>query len=138
MFRAEHLPAIIELDQTISGRRGKMLTQFAHEYPETMRVVERDGHLAGYVAARPGSRAVQIGPCMADAEAGPLLLLDACHRYAGRPVFVDIPLANQTAVALAERAGLTLPAPLLLRMGRGPTIVENVPALWASSGPEKG
>jgi hypothetical protein len=114
-----------------------MLTQLYQEDPEGMRIVKRDERIIGYLASRSGSRAVQIGPCMADAEAGPRLLMDACHRHAGRTVFVDIPLANTAAVGIAEKAGLTLQRHLL-RMGRGPTIVERVPALWASSGPEKG
>ena len=52
-------------------------------------------------------------------------------------VYVDVPLSNTAALAVVERMGLQVQRHLL-RMGRGPAIQENMAALWASSGPEKG
>lgn len=87
--------------------------------------------------SRPGARARQIGPCIADANAGRRLFEDAATRYAGEPVFIDIPAGNAPAGSLASALGLR-PGRLLTRMGRGPRIVEDVERLWASAGPEKG
>src|SRR5262249_58956687 len=99
--------------------------------------VGQAGRPAGFLAAREGRRAVQLGPCVAAPEAGPLLFADAWHRYAGRPVYLDVPEPNETAARLAEGAGLTVQRHLT-RMCRGVPVCEDVGRLWASSGREKG
>jgi hypothetical protein len=91
----------------------------------------------GYVAVRQGSRALQIGPCIADALAGPLLLADACDRHAGEHVYLDVPVNNKPAMGIAGRLGLTVQRHLT-RMCRGPDVREDIDMLWTSSGPEKG
>ena len=89
------------------------------------------------MTARPGTRAIQLGPCMASAEAGPHLLADAWRRHAGQQVFIDIPNDNLVAVHLAEQMGLKVQRPLV-RMGRGPKVNEDRARLWATFGPELG
>lgn len=135
---ADDLEAIVKLDRAVTGtNRGKMLHALYAENPTAMRVVRREGRLAGFVTMRPGSRAMQIGPCLASADAGPLLLADACHRYAGQAVFIDVPIAHAAATAFAERKGLRVQRHLL-RMARGEPVIERIAEMWASSGPEKG
>jgi len=115
-----------------------LLVSLLKERPQDARVIERDGQLVGYLATRAGSRATQIGPCIASqAEVGGVLILDAFLRYASLPVYIDIPLDNESAAALARSHGLTVQRDLL-RMGRGPRVPENARAIWASFGPEKG
>jgi hypothetical protein len=80
---------------------------------------------------------VQIGPCIADDEAGQVLLAEALRRFAGQRVYVDIPLSHTASTRLASEAGLTVQRPLL-RMTRGERIAEKLAWMWASSGPEKG
>jgi GNAT superfamily N-acetyltransferase len=121
---------------TATDRRPLLLRLFA-EQPDAVRLVQRDGRCMGFVTVRPGTRALQIGPCIASVEAGPLLFADAWHRYAGEYVFIDIPTGNTRAAAMATARGLTVQRHLL-RMCRGEVIVERVEELWASSGPEKG
>jgi predicted N-acetyltransferase YhbS len=99
--------------------------------------IMRDGKILGFHAARPGSNATQIGPCIAEAAVGAELLQDALQRRAGEPVFLDVPEPNQRAHAVAVTAGLSSQR-WLLRMTRGPRTAERVEMLWASSGPEKG
>ncbi|HZT80624.1 MAG TPA: GNAT family N-acetyltransferase [Gemmataceae bacterium] len=133
-----HHEEILRLDQAVSGAdRRKFLSRLFAERPEELRVVERAGRLPGYLTVRPGSSALQIGPCMASAEAGPLLLADAFHRHAGRTVYVDVPLSHAVAREIAAEHGLAMQR-LLLRMGRGEPAGERVAELWASSGPELG
>lgn len=135
---AQGLPEICALDQRACATdRRKLLHRLYAERPEMMRVVRRNDRVVGFVTARPGARAWQVGPCMAEADAGPLLLADVWRRLAGQPVFLDIPRQNRPAVALAERMGLTVQRELL-RMGRGQPIREHIEELWTSSGPEKG
>jgi GNAT superfamily N-acetyltransferase len=135
---AEALMEVLELDRRVTGTdRRRALEQLFREWPAAARMVRRRGKVVGFLMARPGSRALYIGPCLANSEAGPLLLSDARQRFAGQTVFVDVPLANSAAIAWAESAGLKMQRHLL-RMGRGPTIHEKLDELWASSGPEKG
>jgi GNAT superfamily N-acetyltransferase len=129
---------MIELDRHITGAdRAKMLQRLFEEFPENIRVVRQGHELEGFVTLRPGANAVQIGPCIATANAGPSLLSDALDRCAGKPVYVDIPLANECAVEIAQTRGLKIQR-CFTRMCLGKRISENVQTLWASSGPEKG
>jgi GNAT superfamily N-acetyltransferase len=135
---APHLEDVAQLDQEVTGTdRRKLLFRLFEERPEEMRMVRRSGRIEGFLTARPGARATYIGPCLATAEAGPLLLADTCHRHAGETVFIDIPESHTAGTRIAEGWGLTVQRHLL-RMVRGAPIREHVERLWASSGPEKG
>jgi len=70
-------------------------------------------------------------------SAGHALLSDALNRCAGKPIFVDIPLDNKEAVKVAESSGLKIQR-CFMRMCRGERVKDNIKAIWASSGPEKG
>jgi GNAT superfamily N-acetyltransferase len=126
------------LDATITGtdRRRVLVSLFA-EQPGQVRCFRRGGEAVGFLAARPGARATHLGPCLVDAEAGPLLLDDAGHRLAGQRVFLDVPAANAAAARWAEGRGLVVQRHLT-RMVRGVAVCERLEGLWASSGPEKG
>jgi GNAT superfamily N-acetyltransferase len=132
------LPEIIDLDRRVTGTdREKLLRRLWAEDADAMRMVCSDDRVAGYRSARPGSDALFLGPCVAAPGAGELLLADAAFQYAGRRVYVDIPVDHPAATALAERLGL-VPRRHLLRMCRGKLVRERLDMLWASSGPEKG
>ncbi len=132
------LDALAELERVATGidRRKLLARQFA-EQRDAARLVRRDGRVTGFLLTRAGARATYLGPCLADAEAGPVLLADALHRHAGRAVFLDIPLDNAAAAALAAAGGLT-PQRRLYRMWRGPALAGSLRGVWASWGPEKG
>jgi len=51
--------------------------------------------------------------------------------------FVDVPKGNTDAVRFVEAAGLRIQRSFT-RMYRGRRVDEDMAALWASSGPEKG
>jgi GNAT superfamily N-acetyltransferase len=137
---------IIEFDHCMTGTdRTKMLTRLFEEFPQDIRFIGHGGRPAlsevegidGFAAMRPGANAVQIGPCIATADAGPPLLCDALARCAGRAVFVDIPLCNTDAVKIAQLSELRIQR-RFMRMYLGQKVRDNINALWASSGPEKG
>jgi GNAT superfamily N-acetyltransferase len=130
--------AILKLDQAITGTdRRKFLHALFGERSEDVRIVKRDRELEGYLTVRPGSDALQIGPCIATADAGESLLADTAHRYAGRRIYVDVPASNMAAVHFSEQIGLAAQR-TLTRMCRGVDVVEDTTRLWASSGPELG
>ncbi|HUV62614.1 MAG TPA: GNAT family N-acetyltransferase [Sedimentisphaerales bacterium] len=129
---------ITELDRRITGtNREKMLAKLFEEFPKLVRCVRRDNHVQGYVAGRPGANATQVGPCIATAGEGPSLLSHSLNRCMGKSVFLDVPLDNAGAVKTAEAAGLTVQR-CFTRMCLGQRIKDDVQAIWASSGPEKG
>jgi hypothetical protein len=55
----------------------------------------------------------------------------------GTTVFVDIPTDNVRAVKIVEASGLEVHR-RFLRMYRGKRIKDDINAIWANSGPEKG
>lgn len=134
----EIFASMIEFDKRMTGtNRGKMLIQLFKEYPENIRVLSHNNNIEGFVTMRPGANAIQIGPCIATANAGPALLADAFNRCAGELVFIDIPTDNADAVKITESSGLRIQR-RFMRMCLGERVKDNIRALWASSGPEKG
>ena len=129
---------IIELDSRMTGTdRAKMLGRLFNEFPRNIRILTDGDRIEGFVTLRPGANAIQIGPCTATINAGPALLSDALDRCSGKAVFVDIPTGNVPAVRIAESGGLKIQR-RFTRMCRGEQIKDNIKAIWASSGPEKG
>ena len=135
---AAMIPELIELNRDMTGtNRARLLSRLFDEAPQSMRVVRTHGRLEGFITSRPGANATQIGPCIATAQAGPILLADAMDRCAGQRVFVDVPSDHVRAVETLAAKGLKAQRHLL-RMYRGQRIRDRVEALWAGSGPEKG
>src|SRR5262249_9202595 len=129
---------LAQLEQAYTGvDRRRLLACKCREWSEALRMVQRNGVVQGFLLARRGSRAVYVGPCRATAEAGPLLLAEACQRFAGQPVFLDGPVKNSIAISLVEARGLKVQRRLLW-MWRGPKGNPGTEGLWASWGPEKG
>ncbi|WP_406696005.1 GNAT family N-acetyltransferase [Singulisphaera sp. Ch08] len=129
---------LLALDREVTGTdRGALIARLFAEHGESLRVVETDQGVKGFLMSRPGSNSRQIGPCIADETAGRRLLADAGRRYAGEPVVIDIPSSHDQAIEIVEALGLK-PLRQLLRMGRGPRVIEDLSRLWASAGPEKG
>ena len=117
----EELEKLAALDEMVTGtdRRNLLFRLFA-EQPRTLYVRGDKHRAAGFLASRPGTLAVHLGPCMAVPEAGPLLFAEAWHRWAGQRVFLDVPVANQEATRWAEAAGLTVQCLSLACAGASP------------------
>ena len=130
---------IAALDRVVTETdRRVLLDRFLLDNPlECLESGPVGGPIRGYVLWRPGSSADQIGPCIAEPDAGRALLDDAGRRLAGRPVIVDIPVDHGEAVAWAIGRGLGQKREFW-RMTRGEAVVEDLARLWASSGPEMG
>jgi hypothetical protein len=130
--------ALIDLDERLTRtHRLRLLLRLYVEHTQNMRFIHLGPHVGGYLISRPGKKTIRLGPCIAGASAGPLLLADAWHRHSGQLVSLDVPLANQAARQWVESHGLTAQH-TLTRMCRGVPVCENVESLWLSSGPEKG
>jgi hypothetical protein len=129
---------LIDFDRQVTGtNREKMLSRLFQEFLQNTRIMTQRNKVDGFVTIRPGTNAVQIGPCTAGINAGPALLSDAIHMCSGKAVYVDIPTGNVPAVKIAESSGLKIQRHFI-RMYRGGLIKDNIKSIWASSGPEKG
>jgi GNAT superfamily N-acetyltransferase len=133
-----HYGDLMALDREATGtNRAKFLGRLFAERPEAVQVFMEGDSPTGFLTTRKGSRALQIGPCIASPAAGPMLLRDAFHRHAGQRVYVDIPVDNEPARWIAEAQGLIAQRDFM-RMSRGPRVADWVDRIWASSGPELG
>ena len=133
------IDGLIALDADVTGaNRGKLLRALHADAPDQARVVHDEaGTVIGYSLARPGADAWQIGPCVGSARTDAALLAEALRRHVGEAVYVDVPVGHLPAVGMVEAAGLTVQRPFH-RMCRGEPVFEDIPRLWAGSGPEKG
>ena len=135
--REDHA-AILALDaDATETQRDRFLLRLFEEQPDEVRVAEYKGRIEGYLTVRHGSDALQLGPCIAAAGAGELLLADALERFAGQQVYWDLPAGHAAAGRLAQAVCLASQRQLL-RMCRGDWMNDDVGRLWASSGPELG
>jgi GNAT superfamily N-acetyltransferase len=135
---ADRWEALMEVDEHITRtHRSRLLSRLFADNPQSVRFIRQGGQVEGYLTVRPGKKTMRLGPCIATANSGPLLLADACHRYTGHLASIDVPTGNETARRWVESHGLTVQH-TLVRMGRGKPVCEQVESLWASSGPEKG
>ena len=83
-------------------------------------VAPGDGAIHGYVTVRPCREGYKIGPLFADdADLAEALFLAAAACAPGAPVYLDTPLPNAAAVALAARHGME-PVFETARMYTGP------------------
>jgi predicted N-acetyltransferase YhbS len=129
---------VCQLDRAVTATdRRKFLLRLFSEFPHDLRVIKQSDELTGYVAIRPGSDALQIGPCVAAQNDGAELLADAANRFAGRRVFIDLPSGNSPAVRFAQSMQLHMQR-TFIRMRRGSAVNDDITRLWASSGPELG
>jgi GNAT superfamily N-acetyltransferase len=137
-MRPENMEDLLTLDRSVTGTdRRKLLLRLTSEFPENLKVIRESGCVAGFCISRPGTHAVQVGPCLATGLLGGVLLDAARVQYVGQRAFIDVPTGNQAATQWAEDAGLTIQR-RVVRMHLGQAYRDRVGELWASSGPEMG
>lgn len=131
---------VAAFDAPIFGaEREHVLRSIWRRQPELSFVVRERGGVRGYLLAREGRVAAQIGPWeAADAPTAERLLRTLFARIAGRRLFVDVPHINPAGCALLERLGFGIQRSLTrmyLGENRHPGTPENV---YGISSPEKG
>lgn len=133
---AEDLPAITALDATAFGAaRPGILAHLWRRAPRAALTLENG---QGFVLARPGREAMQIGPLVAPDEASAATLLRAALGRLTGTVLLDVPDARAGLAALLEAEGFRRERPFL-RMALQRTAAFGDPArLYAVAGPELG
>ena len=133
-------PAIVALDQAAFGAdRSVVLQSLSRRHPELSFVCRRKGVVVGYLLARQGAGAAQVGPWVAQDTPGAEQLMQALfRRILGRRVFFDVIAPNPDAAALLQKHGFTVQR-TLTRMFLGANAHPGETRLvYGISSPEKG
>ena len=136
---AADIPAVASLDAAATGNdRCRLLEMVRRDWP-AFAIGLRDGSRhAGFLMARQGSRATQLGPCVSvDPSVGERLLAAGMTALHDAPIYIDVPTANKSAVDFVLRRGLAAER-MFFRMTRGDDVPEQESAIWANYGPELG
>ena len=132
------LDEVIAFDRPIYGTdRGGLLKELFKDAGSFCGIYESSGRVAGYVMARPGSRAFQIGPLLGETDlVQQELFCWILERLAGQAVFFDA--LNPAAVDCAAAYGFSVQRSFT-RMYLGDEPFRGRPKwVFATSGPEKG
>ena len=139
-FSAVDFTSLVHLDaQAFGAERPGVLRSLSQRNPDLCFAVGAAAGPAGFLIAREGAGAVQIGPWIArDALAAERLLRAFFQRAAGRRVFVDVVEPNVPANEMIRRHGFTVQR-TLTRMYLGENAHPGEPRLvFGISSPEKG
>lgn len=117
--------------------RTMILAHLLTRVPQAAHVAEYDGAISGYVLARDGVRATQIGALVADDPDTAAALLAAALKAIKGPVFIDASAAQPAFCATLDRFGFT-PQRTFSRMVLGPPRKDNAIKIFAIVGPEFG
>lgn len=129
----------IAWDQEISGfERGDILRDLQRRLPHCAWVAHRGGRLAGYLLARDGLRATQLGPVLAeDVEIAALLTATAAER-AGTPVIIDVPVAQTEFTDWLRRSRATVQRGFVRMLLDADAPIDCPNQVFAIGGPELG
>jgi GNAT superfamily N-acetyltransferase len=133
---AADLDTLAALDRAANGLDRRGLLQSFLARPGTRAWLAADG--SGFVIARTGTRALQIGPLVArDADAAQALLATALKELNG-PVFLDVPTRGSALAVALEARGFARQRPFV-RMDLGaPQAIACDDRLFVLAGPEFG
>ena len=128
--------AIARLDAQANGfDRSALLADFLRR-PGTRARTAADG--TGFVLARQGRRATQVGPLVVGDEPSALSLLQAAFAELSGPVFLDVPERWTALTAWLQRNGFTRQRSFA-RMALGNASIASAPQrLFVVAGPEFG
>lgn len=131
---------ILSLDAVaFGGSREAVLRNLAARQPKAALVAERNGRVAGFVLAREGREAMQVGPLVARDEGTARELLAAALGAVAAPVYVDIADHAAPLQAWALERGFAVQRPFT-RMAHGPGgyAPGDASLVFCPAGPELG
>lgn len=134
------LAQIAELDtQAFGADRSNVLAALSGRDPGLCFAVRDSEGISGYLIAREGREAIQLGPVVARSSSVAEELLDALFRAVpGRRIFVDVPAPNQEGGEILAAHGFT-PQRQFTRMILGESgLPDNVGLVFGTGGAEKG
>jgi GNAT superfamily N-acetyltransferase len=133
----DDMTALVALDAAAFGAQRRFLLENFFRREARLAFVMRND-VTGFVLARPGRLATQIGPLIAANEDAAAALLSAALDSAGGPVFLDLADRWNGLTQLLQRRGFTVQRPFL-RMGmRRDAPFGDVARTFVIAGPEFG
>jgi GNAT superfamily N-acetyltransferase len=138
-LNADDLPRVVAFDAARSGvERRWLLEHLAARCPHVAFVAEQDGALTGFILARDGRIATQLGPVVAMNDTTALALIAAATSRHEPPFFLDVPNLHTSFITALRAAGAEDPRGFM-RMTRGdPGRLASATHIFAISGPEFG
>lgn len=131
---------IAELDsQAFGADRRALLVASSSREPELCFVVRDCTRITGYLIAREGREAIQLGPIVALSPVAAERLIQALFRAAqGRRLFLDLPTPNQAGGDILARYGFKAQRSFI-RMILGDDLqTDNVGLVYGTGGAENG
>jgi GNAT superfamily N-acetyltransferase len=133
---AGDIPVVTAIDAAAFGSRRKFLIESLFRRLPQLAFVSEDN--TGFVLARPGRTATQIGPLVATNEDAADALLDAALGCVSGPVFLDLIDRRNILMRHLRQRGFSVQRPFL-RMGLNRCATFGDPAhLFVVAGPEFG
>jgi len=137
---SSHWPQILALDvAAFGGGREPVLRNLAARQPKAALVAERNGQIVGFVLAREGREAMQVGPLVARDEGTARELLAAALGAVPAPVYVDIADHAGPLQAWALTQGFEIQRPFTrMAHGRDGYAPGDASLVFCPAGPELG
>lgn len=135
-----HWPQVLALDAAAFGAgRDIVLRNLAARQPKAALVARRNGEIDGFVLAREGREALQIGPLVAREPETARKLLGGALAHVSGPVYVDIADHATGLQAWAVQQGFAIQRPFT-RMAHGPGAYApgDASLVFCPAGPELG
>jgi GNAT superfamily N-acetyltransferase len=134
---ADDLARLCRYDaQAFGADRAAILRDLYQRRPESAFLAQSDGRLTGFVLARPGRLATQIGPLVADDDQTAGRLLGAAIASLSGPVIVDVFTGHRTVRRLLAEVGFTEQRPFTRMLNGAADLPSDRTVL--SAGPELG
>jgi GNAT superfamily N-acetyltransferase len=130
------LAAFGALDRSVGGVGREVLWRSFAARPATRAWLSADA--SGFVVARPGRRATQIGPLVAADEAAALALAKAALAGTGGRVFIDVPTHQAALQQALARRGFARQRPFVRMASVATSALAASARLFAVAGPEFG
>jgi GNAT superfamily N-acetyltransferase len=135
------LQDVISFDTGVFGaKRGKVIENLLRENPDKNFIAKNHkGHVEGYIMARKGLNAYQIGPWVStSASVAEELFALMLKRLSGEKIFLDVPHVNENGLKIIEKHRFTIQRGFT-RMFLGSNAYPGESSLvYATSGAEKG
>ncbi len=130
------IPAVTAIDACAFGASRRFLIASFFDRAPPLAFVTED--LSGFVVARPGRTATQIGPLVATDEATALALLGAALGAASGPVFLDLVDRWENMTRTLRQRGFTVQRPFTRMALNRATPLGDPTRLFVVAGPEFG
>lgn len=138
-MRAEDLAAVAAWDADIFGvPRARLLAHLHSRCPERAFLLEANGDVQGYVLARDGRLATQVGPLSANTEDGARALLRAALAGHGGAVFLDAADHHEGMAGWLREAGFERQRGYMRMLLETRTPIDDPERVFVIAGPELG